>query len=393
MSFPKWGSGMIAVLNSQPKGSAMEALTKVIAEVIEPNALGVDRDGAFPRAGMEALGKAGILGLLSAKDVDGRGEGLRAASAAVEKVGTACASTGMVLCMHFCATAIIERHGPRAIREAIAAGRHVSTLALSEVGSRSHFWAPVGTASAVSGQEVVLLDADKSWATSAGQADSYVWSSKPLAAEGLSTLWFVPSTAPGLSYPAQFDGLGLRGNSSGPIRARGVSVPRSAMLGPDGGGFDLMMDPVLTYFQVLGSSCYLGIMEAATRKAIAHVARTRFSYAGQSLADLPTIRAYLARMRLKTDMVRGLLNDTLDAAENRREDLPMRVLEVKAAAGELAPEVTELAMRVCGGAAFRKEVGIERHFRDARAVTVMSPTTDLLYEFIGKSVLEMPLFG
>jgi alkylation response protein AidB-like acyl-CoA dehydrogenase len=70
----------------------------------------------------------------------------------------------------------------------------------------------------------------------------------------------------------------------------------------------------------------------------------------------------------------------------------LRVLEVKAAAGETATEVTDLAMRVCGGAAFRKEVGVERNFRDARAASVMAPTTDVLYDFVGKAVCGLPLF-
>jgi alkylation response protein AidB-like acyl-CoA dehydrogenase len=54
--------------------------------------------------------------------------------------------------------------------------------------------------------------------------------------------------------------------------------------------------------------------------------------------------------------------------------------------------VTDLAMRVCGGAAFRRDVGIERYFRDARAATVMAPTTDVLYDFIGKAACGLPLF-
>ena len=98
-------------------------------------------------------------------------------------------------------------------------------------------------------------------------------------------------------------------------------------------------------------------------------------------------------MRIKTDMVRTLLLDTVAALENGREDAMLRVLEIKAAAGEASTEVTDLAMRVCGGAAFRKEVGVERHFRDARASTVMAPTTDALYDFIGKAACGMPLFG
>jgi len=49
-------------------------------------------------------------------------------------------------------------------------------------------------------------------------------------------------------------------------------------------------------------------------------------------------------------------------------------------------------MRVCGGAAYRKDVGVERLFRDARASLVMAPTTDMLFDFIGKAVCGLPLF-
>jgi alkylation response protein AidB-like acyl-CoA dehydrogenase len=164
------------------------------------------------------------------------------------------------------------------------------------------------------------------------------------------------------------------------------------MLGPDGGGFDVMMGTVLPYFQLMNAAASLGTMEAATTKAAAHVSGAQLQHLGQPLADLPTIRAYVARMRIKTDMVRTLLLDTISALESGRADTMLRVLEVKAAAGEAATEVTDLAMRVCGGAAFRKEVGVERHFRDARAATVMAPTTDVLYDFIGKAVCGMPLF-
>ncbi len=69
----------------------------------------------------------------------------------------------------------------------------------------------------------------------------------------------------------------------------------------------------------------------------------------------------------------------------------LRVLEVKAAAAEAALDVTDTAMRICGGAAFRKEVGIERLFRDARAASIMGPTSDVLYDFLGRVLCGMPL--
>jgi alkylation response protein AidB-like acyl-CoA dehydrogenase len=368
----------------------LESLEQVIVDVVAPAAAEIDQTGAFPRAALDALGAAGLLGLISAPEVGGQGQAHRAAALVIERLAQACASTAMVVCMHYAGTAVIEAYGPLDIRKAIAAGRHLTTLAFSEAGSRSHFWAPISTATASNGH--IQLDANKSWATAAGQADSYVWSSRPLVAEGASTIWLVPGNADGLRIPAPFNGLGLRGNHSSPVTAAGVAVPKTAMLGPDGGGFDVMMGVVLPYFQLMNAAASLGTMEAATTKAAVHVAGATLQHLGQALADLPTIRAYIARMRIKTDMVRALLLDTISALETGRADTMLRVLEVKAAAGEAATEVTDLAMRVCGGAAFRKEVGVERHFRDARAATVMAPTTDVLYDFIGKAVCGMPLF-
>jgi alkylation response protein AidB-like acyl-CoA dehydrogenase len=49
-------------------------------------------------------------------------------------------------------------------------------------------------------------------------------------------------------------------------------------------------------------------------------------------------------------------------------------------------------MRVCGGAAYRKNVGVERYFRDGQACNVMAPTTNVLYDFIDKAVCGMELF-
>jgi len=370
--------------------SYLEALEPVIEQAIEPAAVETDKMGRFPRVAINQLSKAGLLGLVSDRSVGGQGATLADASAVVARIAQSCPSTAMVVVMHYCATAVIEKHGQETVRRDIAAGRHLTTLAFSEVGSRSHFWAPVSTAMLEGGK--VRLDAAKSWVTSAGEADSYVWSSKPVAADGTSTIWFVPVGAKGLSTIAPFDGLGLRGNASSPVKAEGVVIDAANRLGADGAGFDVMMGVVLPWFVALSAACSLGIMESALSRAGTHVRETRFAHLGSSIADLPTVRAYLARARIRTDMSRALLDDTLAALASQRPDTMLRVLEVKAAAAEGALEVTDLAMRVCGGAAFRKEVGVERLFRDARAASIMAPTSDVLYDFVGKAVLGMPLF-
>jgi len=370
--------------------SYMDTLEKIAVDVIRPAAVEIDKNGSFPRAAMDAFSKSGLLGLVSAKEVGGLGGGIREAAMVIERVAQECGSTAMVLAMHYNGTAVIEAYGSMETRKAIAEGKHITTLAFSEQGSRSHFWAPVGSATASDGK--VKFDASKSWVTSAGEADSYVWSSRPLEAEGASTLWLMPADAEGLTVIGKFDGMGLRGNASSPVNAKEVVLDSSVMLGPDGGGFDIMMSTVLPYFHLTNAGFSIGTMEASLNKAAEHVSGIKLEHLGSALRELPTIRAYVAQMRIKTDLVRSLLLDTLNAIENNREDTMLRILEIKAAAAEISNEVIGLAMRVCGGAAFRKDLGIERRFRDARASLVMAPTTDVLYDFIGKAVCGMPLF-
>ncbi len=360
-----------------------------IAAIAAAHAADVDR-GTFPTQAIAALRDAGLLGLVSATEVGGKGEGLAAAAVVVERLARECGSTAMVVCMHYCAAAVIEAHGQRDVRQAVAAGRHLSTLAFSEPGSRSQFWVSFGTATA-DGTDVSLTG-KKSFVTAASHADSYVWSSKPTQGAELSTLWLVPRTTRGVRIDGAFDGLGLRGNDSAPVTAEAAKVPQTARLGAEGAGFALMTGLVLPWFNVLSASVSAGLMEAAVARTIKHAAGATFQHAGSTIADLPTARAFIARMRIKTDQTKALNADTLAAMGSNRADTMLRVLECKAAGGEAATEVTDLAMRVCGGAAFRKDIGIERIFRDARAATVMAPTTDVLYDFIGKAVCGLPVF-
>lgn len=361
-----------------------------VAKVASQHAIAVDGDGLFPEATIAAARETGLLALLSSEEVGGHGLGHRAAAEVVERIARECASSAMVLTMHYVGTVVIEEHGPRDVRESIVRGEHLSTLAFSESGSRSHFWAPLGTA-VIEGEDV-LLDARKSWITSAHHADAYVWSSRPSAGDEPCTLWLVPRSASGLSVRSGFDGIGLRGNDSCPVDAKQVRLPVSSRLGEDGGGFGIMMQTVLPLFSVLISAGSIGFMESAVARTCEHAGGLAFEHLDSKLADLPTIRAYIARMRIEADQARALWLDTLDALERNREDAMLRVLECKAASGDAAGRVLDTAMRVCGGLAFRKEVGVERRFRDARAAMVMAPTSDQLYDFIGRAVCGMELF-
>jgi alkylation response protein AidB-like acyl-CoA dehydrogenase len=378
---------------------AVSKAREIARKVLAPSAVQNDKAGQFSTEAVEALGESGLLGLMLPTDVGGSGLGPRTFADVVATLAEADASVAMVYLMHILGTASISAARASAaptvtpILREIGAGRHLSTLAFSEAGSRSHFWAPVSRARR--NGNGVYINAKKSWVTSAGYTQSYVVSS--LAPEGKgptdSTLYLVTAGTRGLAVAGPWDGLGLRANASAPITLEECEVPSGFQLTDDGAGFPAMLNVVLPLFN-LGTACVaVGLCRAVVAGTASHLKTAKFEHLGQNLGEsLPTLRAQLATMQIDTDGLSARIDDLVDNLEKPRETTMLRVLEAKAAAGDVAISVTSAAMRVCGGAAFSKHLGIERLFRDAHAGAVMAPTGDVLREFIGKSLLGIPLF-
>ena len=372
---------------------------EITGRVLAPSAGQNDRVGRFSTEAVASLGEAGLLGLMLPVEVGGSGLGPRTFAAVTATLAEADASVAMVYLMHVLGAATISAARPSAsvalapILQEIGAGRHLSTLAFSEAGSRSHFWAPISRAHR--NGDGVRISAQKSWVTSAGHAQSYVVSA--LAPEGKgptdSTLYLVTAGTRGLSVAGSWDGLGLRANASAPIALDDCEVPSQFQLTEDGAGFPAMLNVVLPLFNLGTAAVALGLCRAAVAGTAAHLKSAKFEHLGKSLGEsLPTLRAHLATMQIETDGLSALIDDLIEHLEKPRETTMLRVPETKAAAGDVAISVTSAAMRVCGGAAFSKHLNIERLFRDAHAGAVMAPTGDVLREFIGKSLLGIPLF-
>jgi alkylation response protein AidB-like acyl-CoA dehydrogenase len=384
-------------MNVMNHETAFSRAKEIADTVLTPAARQNDKDGKFSPEAVEALGRAGLLGLMVPTAAGGLGLGPRAFAAITAALAEADASVAMVYLMHVAATAVIAAARPGAVLtevlKEIAAGKHLSTLAFSEAGSRSHFWTPVSRARRNGAG--ILLTAKKSWVTSAGHAHSYVVSS--LSPEGTgpvdSALYLVNATSPGVSVAGAWDGLGLRANASAPMTLDDCKVPSELQLTDDGAGFQAMLEVVLPLFNLGSTAVALGLCRAAVAGTVAHLKGARFEHLGQNLGEsLPTLRALLATMQIETDGLSTRLDDLVDHLERPRDTTVLRVLESKAAAGDTAIGVTSAAMRACGGAAFSKHVNVERLFRDAHAGAVMAPTGDVLREFIGRATLGMPLF-
>jgi alkylation response protein AidB-like acyl-CoA dehydrogenase len=374
----------------------VDAARGIANNVALPAAAEVDEQARFPQEAIDALAAGGFFGLCLPPEVNGAGHPPRVFAAVVEELAQACPSTAMIYVMHVSAAAAIATSetltGRIELLESIAKGEQLATLAFSEKGSRSQFWAPVSRLER--NGDGFCTTAKKSWVTSASRADVFVCSAQqPGAASPMeSTLYLVRKGANGVSIEGAFNGLGLRGNDSAPMAFDRLAVSEGDLLSAQGSGVAMMLEVVLPWFVVGTSAMANGICRAAVNATAKHVAATRFEHDGMHLRDLPNLRARIAEMSLRTEQSTALLAATTRMMEAPDETTPLFVLQSRLSALQAAVDVTDLAMKACGGAAFSKHLALERYFRDARAGWVMAPTVDHLRDFIGRALTGLPLF-
>ena len=371
-----------------------------VAEMLGPLsevAVEVDRDGRFPEESVTALSKQGYLALFLPTDVGGGGQTPAVFAGVVEQIAQTCPSTAMIYVMHVSAAQAIVASTTLADRESvlaeIVAGKHLSTLAFSERGSRSQFWAPVSSLVA-EGDGSYRTSASKSWVTSANRASSMVSSAQKSDADSPLelTLYLASRDSAGIEVAGEFRGLGLRGNDSAPMQIENLHVAEGDLLTDNGAGMDTMLQVILPWFAVGTSAMAHGLCLAATAATRRHLSAAPLEHTGTLLRDLPNLRARLAEMNCRTEQSRALLGFTVQQMLTPTEETPLFVLQSRLAALQAAVDVTDLAMKACGGAAFSKHLGVERMFRDARAGWVMAPTVDHLQEFVGRALTGLPLF-
>jgi len=360
-----------------------------VRERVAEDAAAVDRERRFPRASLEALGEAGLLGLAVPAEHGGLGSGLSELAAACEAVGGACASTGMTFLMHaVTATTIASGGGERAgeLLRAMASGEQLGTLAFSERGTGAHFYAPELRAER-DGDGRVRISGRKSFVTSGGEADVYLVLVQ--GAEGVDC-YAVERNAPGVSFDGSWHGLGMAGNSSIAMTLDGVEVGDADRIGAPGAGGELVFGVVAPWFLVGLAAVNVGIAAAAQEAAVAHAAGRAYAD-GSTLAEVQAIQHQLAGMDLLTRQARLLVRDAAALGDAADDGALVPIMEAKVAATEAARDVTQLALEVCGGQGYGPALPIERHLRDARAGAVMAPTNGVLRSWIGKALAGLPV--
>jgi isovaleryl-CoA dehydrogenase len=382
---------------SQPRlPELIERAETVARDVLRPNVEEEDRNALWPEPGMRALAATGLFGLNAPVSAGGHGLGLEGLVSIARVLARENPSAALCYAMHCVGTAVIAAKATpqqtARFLEPIAAGEHITTLALSEPGTGAHFYFPETRLQAEG--ETYVVDGVKSFITNGGHADTYVVSTAAAGegrGEGIFSVVLIEADSEGLVWQEPWRGFGMRGNSSRTVRLEGARIPREHLLGEVGDQLWYAFEVVTPYFLAAMAGTYLGIAEAAVELAAEHLGQRRHTHTGDLLGAHPLLAAELGSMWIDLESTRQLVLSAARRADAAADDGLPGILACKAAATGSAVDLTNRAMTLAGGIGYREDSHLSRLLRDARAGHVMGPTTQVLETWLGRALLGMPL--
>lgn len=363
--------------------------------VILPEAAAIDREERFPKQILCNLGELGLLAVAVPEALGGAGAGAVSYALAMQEIGYACASTAVTMAVnnmvgeviaHFGSSAQSSHYCPKLASAFDGAGKF-GAFALSEPDAGSD---PGGMATtATKDGEHYVLRGPKQWITSGAHAGVLVvWArtgdrqTQP-GTRGLSA-FLVDGGAPGLKVGKPEDKMGIRGSNTVPLEFDDVRIPKSALLGQEGGGFKIAM-MALDGGRIGIASQAIGIARAALDESVQY-AKDRKQF-DKPIADFQAIQWKLANMKTELDAAHLL---TLRAASLKSRGLAFsgEASMAKLFASEAAWRITNEAVQIHGGYGYVREFAAERHLRDSRVTMIYEGTSEVQRLVIARSVLS-----
>lgn len=375
-----------------------ERIRPVIENVIQPNAEVIDKEAKFPRDNLIALAKEGWNSVTISEKWGGLGLGYLGFAIAAEEIGKVDASTALVYAMHVGAAQGIHLYGndEQKVRWLLPIRNgSIGTFSISEKATRGHVWYSLSQAERR--EEDYIINAEKSFTTSGGQADFYLLQTRTPNAEDVSDLSFfiVDGKSEGITAKP-WKALGVRGNHSGPIRYENVKVPKQDLLGKEGLGKEIISEGINPIYLVGLASAWLGVAQGALNAATNHVKNAVNKGFNKRLADYQVLRARLAEVQIQITALKAWQldlarhHDELLAKGEPLESLGREIIEFKVQTTELADFAARVAMEVAGGYGYTEGI-FERIYRDARAGIPMAPSNHIGRDQVGKIILDLPL--
>lgn len=365
------------------------ALRALVAEFtsreIVPHLADWERDGEVPRELHKKAAEVGLLGVAYPEEVGGGGGDAIDGFLVAEQIILSGGSGGLVaaLLTHGIALPHIVAAGDpelidRLVRPTLA-GELIGALGITEPEGGSDV-AGIRTRATREGDEFVV-DGAKLYITSGVRAD-FVTTAVRTGGPGHSgvSLLVVESDRAGFGVSRALDKMGWRCSDTAELSYAGVRVPVGNLVGAEGTGFLQIAQ------QFQSERLSLAVQAYATAQRCCDLTmdwiRERETF-GRPLSSRQVVRHKMAEMAREIDVAR-VYTQTVTTRWLRGESMLMETAMAKNTAVAACDHVVYECVQLLGGLGYMREHEVERHYRDARLLSIGGGTTEIMNEIITK---------
>jgi acyl-CoA dehydrogenase len=357
----------------------LEAVRKVSSEVAAANAADVDTKARFPIETLAALREYRVLSAAVPRELGGPGCSMEQLSQLCSTLAQSCASSAMVLAMHYIQLACIARHGMdseyfREYLRDVLKRQHLLASMTSENGTFGDTRSSICAVHRSNGR--FTLDKDATTGSYCAHADAILVTCRKdeQAARSDQVLVLVRREDCTVTQTTSWDTLGMRGTCSPGFKL--VSGGTEEQVLP-GAFADSSAQTMVPYSHILWSSLWWGIGAGAVAKAAQFVR----GQARQNPGTVPPTAQRLAELQVQLQTLKqnwlSAARD-FDALGDDRDELmgmgwALRLNNLKIASSEAAPQIVHKALQIVGILGYKNDspFALGRHYRDALSGSLM----------------------
>jgi alkylation response protein AidB-like acyl-CoA dehydrogenase len=374
---------------SEVEQAILDAVQRVVDDVIALNAAEADRDSAFPWKSIEALNALGLNGIFVPEAYGGSPARYKVYLSAVKIISEACASTGIIYATNFHGMKPLIDFGTEEQKQRLLpkiAEGGIASLAITEptagsdaTGMQTRF-RPDGDA--------IIVDGGKTFITSGDVADRLLlfgkWSEIDDARASISALVLEKGT-PGFSIGRLEDKMGMRGSSTAALHFDKCRVPRANLLGKPGDGLRILLASLNKSRPSIAAHA-LGIATAAFKDMTGYMNTRRQS--GRRIAEFQGNQFMLADLASELALCEAWLDHVADLVDEGADDFGLEASIAKLRASDLAMRMTTEAVQMHGGYGYIRDLRVERLMRDAKLTQIWEGTNQVHRQLIGRSFVD-----
>lgn len=357
----------------------------------------MDDDDWYPEHLMRELGQNGYLGITADPEYGGAGADLITAGVIAESFGYWNMNAVAIWLPHenLCLNNILRngnatqksKYLPRLIT-----GEWVGALGLTEPGAGSDALEGMRT-KAVRDGDHYILNGSKIFISNGPVADVilvYAKSSPALGAKGISA-FIVEKDMAGFSVAQKFRKMGWRGAPTGELVFENCRVPAENLVGEENRGVGVVMSGLNIERAFLGLVA-VGESQRCLDLAVEYASqRKQF---GQTIGSFQMVQAHLAEMYTEIEAARLLsykalwAANTLEQGGGGRGDIHRLTAAAALKAGETNVMVVDKAVQIFGGNGFIWDSEVNRHYRNAKLMTIGGGTSEVRKLIIAQELLR-----